>query len=360
MQAPQIASIVSHLSSLVAHPLIKRHNLGFTLNQPFAWSLINAASVLARQPSEREADHDPERIDQLKVKVASLRHFNRMIDGHNDIGMGQIKGCLFPNGEDADVPLEQIEQNARDRVKIERRSGRLAPANLKFRYMELYTGMYEAAQAKQRQLRALIDEVFFICNRSDEELYNAPQGDDESGEASKHANTTEYGTMYQYEDAKLVDFDQYGYLFEGLLDRCVQPCVRALEETQRVLDRSYRTEAIATATNLITELKKIGVEIGISWDKMAAENAAIDAEIAGVVADHNAVDESIDDELDSIDLSAVVAPEPATTTVRRTVKSPERIAREAEEARIAQVDAELKAKAATAKAKRAARKGAAE
>lgn len=330
--ANNVFSIVSRLQAVLSHNLIKRQNFGFTLTQPFSWSLINAAAVLARMPSdELDDDYNPERLDSLKIKCANLRHFNRQV-GENAVGMGAINQCLRL---DEEVNLEDIQRLARERVKVERRSGKCGPTAVKSRYVQLYTGMYEAAQAKHREMKALCDEVYFICNRSDEELTD----------------------LQTYQDEELVDYDQYDYIVEGLLDRCVQPVVRATEELQRVLDKSYRIEAISAGQQLMTELKKIGTEVGISWAKMDAENKAIDGELDKAQADEAATDAELDQLMDSVDLGSVTAPEtPVAVRQSKTIKSAERLAREAEDARVAAVDANLKEKAAQAKIKRAAAK----
>lgn len=356
--ANNVFSIVTRLQALTNHSLIKRANLGFTLEQPFSWSLINAAAVLARMPQDIDDEgYSAERLDQLKIKCASLRHFNRQV-GSNDIGMGAIHACLRTEEE---IPLDAIKQTARDRVKVERRSGKCSPANVKVRFVQLYTTMYEAAQAKQRQTRALMDEVFYICNRSDEELSTAPQSMEyeecrvRSTVQAQGGSARGYSEGVVYRDEELVDFDQFDYMIDSLLDRCVQPTVRATEELQRVLDKSYRITAIADAQALMKELKQIGTEVGISWAKMDAENAAIDAELAKATAEDEATDEDLDAQMDAVDLGAVIEPETRVVT-RTVIKSPERLAREAEDQRIAQVDATLKAAAAKRAATRAANK----
>ena len=120
-----------------------------------------------------------------------------------------------------------------------------------------------------------------------------------------------------------------------------------------MLDKSYRITAIADAQTLMTELKKIGTEVGISWAKMDAENKAINAELDAAQADEAATDADLDAQMDSVDLTTVTEPEQPPVRQSRTIKSDERLAREAEEARVAQVDAALKEKAAEAKVKRA-------
>ncbi len=329
MNANNVFSIVTRLQATLSHSLIKRQNFGFTLTQPFSWSLINAAAVLARLPTDEcDEDYNPERLDQLKTKCANLRHFNRQV-GENTVGMGAINQCLRL---DEEINLEDIQRTARERVKVERRSGKCGPAAVKSRYVQLYTSMYEAAQAKHREVKSLCDEVYFICNRSDEELSD----------------------LQTYQDEDLVDFDQYDYVVEGLLDRCVQPVVRATEELQRVLDKSYRVTAISEGQQLMAELRKIGTEVGISWAKMDAENKAIDGELDKAQAEEAATDAELDSLMDDVSFDDIIKPEtPVAVRKSKTIKSAERLAREAEDARVAAVDAELKEKAAKAKAKRA-------
>ena len=330
MNANNIFSLVVRATSAVEHPLIKRSNLGFALRQPFAWSLINTAAVLAQLPLEEQRG---ERGDQLKVKLASLRHFNRQV-GDNDIGMAVIKACLRP--DEKDVSLEEIKRIAQDRIKIERRSGRLMPTAVKARYVQLSTGMYEEACAKKRRLAALLDEVFFIVNRSDEELAFAPVGDAESGAAHKHMVTTEYSTIFVYKDEELVDMDAYAYLLDGLLDKCVQPVIRAREELQRVLDRSYRTATCANGDALMAELERLGTELGINWKKIADENARIDAELLAADAELATDEADLDAVFAEADAALVALDEPVAHATRTTIKSPERVAREEEEHRVAQ------------------------
>ena len=366
MNANNIFSLVVRATSAVEHPLIKRSNLGFALHQPFAWSLINTAAVLAQLPQHGQRnehgnliildDADHAKRDQLKVKLASLRHFNRQV-GDNDIGMAVIKACLRP--DEKDVSLEEIKRIAQDRIKIERRSGKLMPTAVKARYVQLSTGMYEKACAKKRRLAALLDEVFFIVNRSDEEMAFAPVGDAESGAAHKHMVTTEYSTTFLYRDEELVDMDAYAYLLDGLLDKCVQPVIRAREELQRVLDRSYRTATCANGEALMAELERLGTELGINWKKIADENARIDAELLAADAELATDEADLDAVFAEADVEFVTpigsdSVGVITKANRTTIKSPERIAREQEEHRVAKEKDEHNAAMAQRAAKAAA------
>ena len=332
-------SLITRLTAALEHPLIRRRNFGFSLNQPFSWSLINAASTFALLPVE---DVDSEKGDALRVKLATLRHFNRLASGDNTITSAQIKDCLKL---EAEIPLEQIKLAASDRVKVERRSGKLAAADVKARYTKLYLDMFEVAQAKHRHQKALANEIYFICNRSDEHL------------------TT---MSHPMSDEQLVDFDQYGYMIDSLNDRMTMPTIRACEEVQMVLDKSYRVDAIHQAEVLLAELTKIGAEIGISWDKLKVETAKINAELAAAMANDKTLDDDIDAELAEMgDLNTLAVPENKPAPVRTLVKSPERLAREAEDAHMTAVgqalleaEAKAKAKAAKAAATRAANKAA--
>lgn len=357
MNANNIFSLAVRTLAAVEHPLIKRANLGFALKQPFSWSLINSAAVFAQLPV---AEQRGERGDQLKVKLASLRYFNRQV-GDNEIGMGVIRTCLKP--DENEVSLDEIKVIAQDRVKMERRSGKLMPAQVKARYKQLSTNMYEEACAKKRALSALIDEVFFICNRSDEELNTPPEGESESGAAHKHMITTEFATHFVYQDEELVDFDQYAHLLDGLLDKCVQPVIRAREELQRVLDRSYRVGVCEDGAKLMSELEHLGKELGINWKKLSDENARIDAELVAAEASINEDEATLDDVFAEADaeFTEALSEAQAPIVIRTTIKSPERLAREeAERAAAVEKDeyqrkmAERAAKAAATKARNAA------
>ena len=320
-----IFSLATRTQAIMEHPLIRRANLGFALNQPFSWALINAAAIFVQL---KEEDKHGERGDQLRIKMATLRHFNRQV-GDNDISMGTINACLKP--DEKDVSLEQVKEAARDRVRIERRSGRLAANKVKARYTQLYLGMYEEACAKKRAIKALMDEVYFQVNRSDEEMHKAPEGDAESGAAHQYMVTTEHSTYFIYPDELLVDMDQYSYMLDGLLDKCVQPVIRARDELQRLLDRSYRLETVSTGQALMQEIETLGKELGIHWAKLEAENAQIDAELRAAEAEDVADDELLDKVFDEVESALPATIDEAVPPKRNTVKSPERLAREAAE-----------------------------
>lgn len=322
-QADKTFSLVSRLIALLDHPLIKRRNLAFTLNQPFSWALINAADVLARMPTD---DIDEERADQLKIKMATLRHFNRMVSCENSITMKQIHSCL---ALDSEIPTEQIKLAARDRVAMERRSGKLGSAGVKARFTHLYTTMYEAAATKHRQQKMVANDVYFLCNRSSESLSAVPDHLD----TKSIANIRTIDSGYDFKDEDLADYDQYGYMIDALLDRCTNPCINGLQEAQMVLDKSYRNDGIQAASALSLELTKIGQELGISWDKLKHENARIDAELKDAMADDAKIDAEIDADIDSIDMSSLVEPELPEMKTRTLIKSPERLAREADDAK---------------------------
>ena len=362
----QTFSIATRTIAAVEHPMLRRANLGFTLNQPFAWSLINTAAVLARMLDEHgyvaeqlESEHvrddilasdmNVERIDQLVIKMATLRHFNRIVCGSNDIGIGSINACL--RLDNFTVSLEDIKQTARDRIKIERRMGKLKPTGVAARFNELVTGMFEAEVARKRQTKRLMTEVFLLCNRSDDMLFTR------QFEHQLDAHTS-------YSDAELADFNAFEHLGEALAEKCVEPVIRARSEIQSLMDRSYRSNVLAEGTALMKELDKLATELGINFAKIDAQNASIDAEIAA--AEH--MDQVSDAEIDALDLelpntAETELEELAPKRERRTVKSEARLAREQADAEAAQQRAEYEAataaKAAKAKATRQARAAAA-
>lgn len=314
MNANQVFTTAIRTQALVEHPLVKRANLGYQLNQPFAWSLINSAAVFAQLSPEDKAG---ERGDQMKIKMSTLRHFNREM-GSNDIGMGQINACLRP--DEKDVALDHIKELARDRIKIERRSGKLLPNAVKARYTQLYMNMYEDAKAKKRALAMLMNDVYHLVNQDDDDEANC-------------------------------DWDGYEYMLEGLLDKCTMPVVRAREEIQRVSDRSYRVEAISACSQLLLECDALSKLLGISWAKLDAESAKIKAELDACDAEDACDDASIDSLLDAADAEFTAADEELTRRTT-TIKSPERLAREEAEAKAAAEKVEY-AKANATKAAKA-------
>lgn len=337
-----IFSLTTRTLAVLEHPMLRRANLGFTLNQPFAWSLINTAAVAARlldehgyaaEQLESEAVRDDilnnnfpvERYDQLVVKMATLRHFNRRCSGINEIGMGQINACLRP---ETPISLEEIKQQARDQVKIERRMGKLKPQNVTARFTQLVTDKHTTAEARKRQIQRLMDEVFFLCNRSDDMLF--------VGNFEQQLNAHQV-----YQDIQLADFDQFDYLGESLAEKLVEPIVRARDELKTLMDRSYRVQVQETGAMLNTELEALATALGINFTKIDAQNAAIDAELAMAEKSDAEMDADIDAALDNvtIDLPKEVV-EPAK---RHVVKSEERKKREAEEMAAAQQRAEYNA-----------------
>lgn len=316
----QIFGLTTRTIAVCDHFILKRANLGFTLNQPFAWSLINTAAVAARLLDEKgyvaeqlesesvrddiiNSDFPVERYDQLVIKMATLRHFNRRTSGTNEIGMGQINACLRP---EQPISLEAIKQQARDRVKIERRMGKLKADRVTARFTELVTGMYETEDAKKRQNQRLINEVFFLCNRSDDQLF---VGNYEKQLKAHHV----------YQDIEMADYDQFDYLGESLAEKLVEPILRAKSELQALMDRSYRVQVQEEGVKLIKEVEQLAIALGINFTKIEAQNALIDAEIAGAEHAEAQTDAEIDAAIDELglELPAEIA-EPAPTKPKRT------------------------------------------
>lgn len=276
-------AVATRTLAVCDHPLVRRANLGFALNQPFSWTLINAAATAARMlddagycAEQMESEHvrddvvnsefNIERYDQLVIKMATLRHFNRQACGINEISMGQINACLKP--DEATVSLEDIKAQARDRVKIERRMGKLKPADVAARFKELVMAMYETASSRKRQLQRLVEEVSFLCNRSDDMLL-----------VRQYENQLDAHRSYL--DAELADYGQYDYMVEGLVEKCVEPIIRAKDELQRVMDRSYRTETQIHGSALMAEIDRLASDLGINFKKLEDQeqlvNQLIDA-----------------------------------------------------------------------------------
>lgn len=299
-----IFSLATRTLAVCEHPMLRKANLAFTLNQPFSWALINSAAVAARlldehgyaaeqleSESVRDAminsDFPVDRYDQLTIKMATLRHFNRKVSGTNEISMGQINACLRP---ETPISLDEIKTQARDRVKIERRMGKLKPENVGKRFNELVLSMFDTADKRKRQVQRLMDEVFFLCNRSDDMLF-----------VGNYEEQLEANQVYQ--DIQLADFDNFEHLAEGLAEKLVEPIIRARDEVQALMDRSYRVQVQEEGAKLKAELDSLATALGINFAKIDAQNAAIDAEIAGVERAEVKTDADIDAAIDQLDIT---------------------------------------------------------
>ena len=362
----QIFSIATRTLGVVDHPMIKRANLGFQLDQPFAWSLINTAAVAARMLDEHgytaeqiESQHvrddivasefPVERFDELTIKMATLRNFNRKVCGSNDIGMGTINACLKP--EESAVSLDDIKIAARERITIERLHGKLKGSDVKVRFTQLVTNMYEAEMAKKRQTKRLMDEVFFLCNRHDDMLF-----------AGNYEQQLKPHTAYT--DVELADYDRFEHLGDALAEKCVTPIIRARDEIRALMDKSYRSSVQADGSALLAEVDKLAVELGINFAKIDAEKAKINAELAAAEAEDAAIEAEIDAELDSLHIPNLDVDQPAVAAREfRTIKSEARLKREAEETEAAvqraEYEAQMAMRSAKAKATRAAKRQAA-
>lgn len=330
MNANNTFSLVSQLTAVLDHPVLKRANLGFALRAPFNWALINAAATYLRLSPE---DQSSERGDQLKVKMASLRHFNRLATTHNEVGMGEIRSCLRP--DEKEVSLEDMQKRARERITIDVMKGRIAKRDAGMAYKKLSSEFYEQACAEKRKMAALLDEVMFLCNRSDDTLSGSDDQRCLDGDTC-------------YADADLVDFDQYDYMIDGLLEKMTMPTIQAMEFLGNV--RSYRTEVITATEQLKAELEHIGKALGISWKKLDDERKAIAAEFDNADSEDNL--DALFDAADA-EFTEAIAEEPAKP-LRTVIKSPERLAREDAEIKAAMERAEYEKKQAAKAAKAAA------
>ncbi len=279
MNANNILSIITRTQAVLDHNLIKGRNLGFALSRPFNWAIINTAAVLARQldkvggtaadldrPHMREKhmenpEFNPERADQLVVKLATLRHWTRTLNGYNEIGMGEIVSCLRPNQDEIDA--EAIKQRARERVKIERRMGKLKDDRVPARFKEIAHAMYEDELTRKQQLQRLVDDVYFLANSEGAMLFQ------EDYMLKLEANKV-------YKDSELADPDEYGHMLEAVLEKCVQPLIRAHDEVQNLMDRSYREQTLRVCDIVLGEIDKLAKEVGISFAKVAKLDASVD------------------------------------------------------------------------------------
>lgn len=360
----QTIDLVLQIQAICDAPQLARLRLGFQLAAPFNWSIINAASTLVRLDRE---DYQSERGDGIKVKLATLRHFARMLNcGGLEIDMAAVRACIQP---EKPIEHDRLKLNAKERIMIERRSGKLGPdpKGIQRRYQELYLGMVQAAEQRQEQNQMLLSDILDISNATGDELY--------MGDTNRNLQP---GT--EYDDVLLADIDQYAYLVEGLRGKCSMPLIRAREELERTLDRTYLLNEKRSCEQLLGEVKRLATVLGLSWDIVDAEQIKLNKEIADLTATEQASEQSLDEVLDATDMGALVKgkkvplTKPLTyddaQTNYRIIKSPERLKREqaeadahqkaflaeqAEATALAKIEAAKKAKSAKAAATRKAR-----
>lgn len=353
LTANAIFSLVTRTSAVLDHSMLRRFNLGFTLHQPFAWSLINSAGTLCRMLDEQgylasemtspalrdEMLTNPnlriESIDQLLIKCATLRNWNRRCSGTNDIGMGQIAACLRTGDEGDNVNIDDIKNQARSRVKAEVTAGRLRNNKeaITARYKLLVSTLFETASKRHAQMKRLMDEVFFVCNSHDAMLFVG------NFEQQLEANTV-------YADTALTDYDQYGHLADALAEKLVMPVTNARNELQAFMDRSFLQSTQTTGAALMAELTSIAKELGIDWAKIDAEKQSVNALIDGIEAANANAATNVDNAINSLDealTQALLDAQPVIEKHRTLVKSTERLAREAEEAKAAAQRADKRA-----------------
>lgn len=338
--------LVLQIQAVCDAPQLARLRLGFQLAAPFNWSIINAAGALVRL--ERE-DYQSERGDGIKVKLATLRHFARLLNcGGLEIGMAAVRACIQP---EKPIEHDRLKLAAKERIMIERRNGKLSadPKGIQRRYQELYLGMVQQAEQRQEQNQALLSDILDVSNATGDELY--------MGDTSRDLQP---GT--EYDDVLLADIDQYGYLVEGLRGKCSMPLIRAREELERILDRTYLLNEKRSCEQLLDHVKRLADVLGLSWDIVDAEQLKLTKEIADLTAAEQASEQSLDEVLEATDLGAKIDPVQRNTT--RLIKSPERLKREKLDADAhqkaflaeqAELEAQAKTAAATRKAKAAAK-----
>lgn len=355
--------LVLQIQALCDAPQLARLRLGFQLQAPFNWSIINAASTLMRL--ERE-DYQSERGDQIKVKLATLRHFARLLNGGGlEISMAAVRVCIQP---EKPIEHDRLKLNAKERIMIERRNGKLGPdpKGIQRRYQELYLGLVQQAEQRQEQNQTLLSDIMDVSNATGDELYCGDTGRD-----------LQPGT--EYDDILLADIDQYSYVVEGLRGKCSMPLIRAREELERTLDRTYLLNEQRACKELLEHTKRLADVLGLSWNIVDAEQLKLNKEIAELTASEAAAEQTLDEVLETTDLGALVKGKKVpwtkpvtyadhlTTNTPRLIKSPERLKREqanadahqkafqaeqAEAAALAKAEAAKKAKAAKAAATR--------
>lgn len=252
--------------AIARQPFMHKANVLWKLEKPLNFQIINRASVLARMLDNEEVNLD--KIDQVKIALASLRHFARCIETY-EVGYGEIKETLKINTE---VNVEEIKQLVREQVKNEHMRKPMRVDQIIARRTELETRKIEEAEARKRQNMALVDEVYFLCNASDIETF-------------------EHGVR---EDAQAVDWDEYGYVLESKLETIVRPLHTMRKHAIAVHDGSCISDTIKTMKQARAQIEQIMQDAGIDFAKLEAEDQR--AEEAMLAADEHFANQEIDAE----------------------------------------------------------------
>ena len=302
--AQSIINIFSKTQSLSTDPIFRKLNIGWLLSSPFEWNIINRAAVLARMD---EDIRNSEKGDQVKVALASLRHFAKLAESH-EVGMGAIRNCLKI---DAEINIDAIKKLTRDQVAMELRNKPMSVEQIVKRRTELQTLKLEQATAQKAQNEALLDEVYFLCNSSDSELSTGVVGD----------------------DAQLVDFDEYGYIVESLLEKLVRPLREMRIHLKSLRDRSFIASHIEACNRYLPEIEKLMVEAGIDVAKLDGEEKRIEDTLLAADAEFDKTDAEVEAALAAADAEVPEPVEaPVTKATATRVRVPQAVAqRQAEE-----------------------------
>lgn len=278
----QAISLYQRVAAFANLSTMRQANVGWKFNNTLHWNLINKAASLARIEFREREENIYGDNDAIKTAVASLRHFIRRINpqGTCEIGHKEIKDCLKL---DVEINTQTIEKAARDQMARELHNKMRSTGEIVARRLELTRQKMEAAQAIAQLNRAILDEVYFICNSSD----------------------TEFDDGHVIQDADACDWDAQGYLIEDLPARLVNPVLEMIRFVESKRDAAEITSKIIECEKQLTEINKLADEIGIDKDKVAARtalaeqrlaesDAAIDNTNADVEAAMAAADEIID------------------------------------------------------------------
>lgn len=280
MNYQQIISIYARAQSITQMAKSLRRsglscNEGWRLANPLSFHMVNSAAILCRL--NRVEDRNVESIEGVKIRLASLRHFTRQIEGSLSVSIKQVESGLKLNTE---INVDGIKQMVRDQVAMRLRTKPMSiPQIIKMR-TEMEALKLEEAAENARINRAIVDEVFFLCNSD---------GFDIDGQ--------------EVLDAKLVDWDQYGYILESLVERLEQPLLLVRQHCTAIAEASCISETINKANALLAETEKLLTEAGFDLDKLDAKLKSYDKLMAEADAELVKTEMSVEEALAAADES---------------------------------------------------------
>ncbi len=311
------------VQSLCAHEKLRSKGFGFQLNAPFNFHIINAASNLVRMPIE---DRESAKGDYLRVKLATLRTFARIVDTEAfAVTDSQVRSCLK-----LEKPIEPDEFRKRTNAEMHRLHHKgllpLDEKGIKLRRAQIHKDLIWRAECIQEENRRMLNDVRDLANATGDQLW--------LGDTSRGLEPE-----VEYSDLELADFNDY--ICEDIVDKLLDKCQTPLILMRDFLSEACRGQNIPARRqvfeDLLTQVNALAAELGLSWSFVDQERANLDAILSADDAEQAAAKDKLqailDEDDEPLDTSAI---SPRTTPIR-VIKSPERLAREADDQRALQL-----------------------